>query len=337
MNPSQNLDDNKLTAGEVSELFNAYLANSAAGCQLSYFLKKSGDPDIRAVAEFALNLSQKTVKQIAGIFKIVNHPTPKGFSEKDVNLNAQKLYTDNFMLTFIRFMARFELVNYCEARSSSMHIIVRHFFNETIIETMKLFDMADDLLLSKGLYAKEPSIPTPNRIDFIKKQSFLNGFFGDKRPLNANEINRLYLSFQRNSLGKAFLIGLSQGTKDKELLNYLIRGKELSEKHMEVMGSFLKKEDLPVPTSLDSEVTASTEQVFSDKLVAFLVGGSAGLGPEITGTSLSKVMRRDIALAFSRLMGEVALFAEDGMKLMIDREWFERIPEAIDREELIGV
>lgn len=337
MGVTHNIDDNKLTAGEVATLFDAFLASSAARCQLSYFVKKIDDPDILPVGEFALEQSRKTLKKITGIFQIVNHPLPRGFTDEDANINAPKLYSDNFMLMFIRFMARFELINYGEARTSSNHIIVRHLFNESILQSMKLFDMADDVLLSKGIYPKHPSIPAPDSIDFVKKQSFLNGFLGDKRPLNVNEIERIYLNFQRNTLGKAFLIGLAQTTEDKEIINYLVRGKELSEKHIDVMGAFLKKEDLPLPSTLDSEVTDSTHKVFSDRLTMFLVGGSAALGLGITGTSISKVMRKDVALALSRFLAEIGLYAEDGMNLMIDREWFERVPEAIDREELIGV
>jgi hypothetical protein len=234
-------------------------------------------------------------------------------------------------------MSRFGLTNYSEARSSCTRTDVRNFFNQTINSTLELFNMADDILLGKGIYIKEPVIPVPDIIDFVAKQSFLNGFFGDKRPLNATEISRLNLSFQRNSLGKAFLLGLSQTIKDKEIKEYLIRGKNISEKQMESISSYLNDESLPIPLSLDSEVTTSTDLVFSDKLILFHVVGLDALGLAATGISLSRVMRRDLSVMLTRFMGEIALYAEDGFNLMIDKGWFQRMPEAADRKELIGV
>jgi hypothetical protein len=190
-------------------------------------------------------------------------------------------------------------------------------------------------MLSKGIFEKPPYIPVPDKIDFVKKQSFLSGFLGEKRPLNASEINRLYLNHQRNSLGNAFIMGLAQSTKTKEVKEYLIRGKELAEKHIRVTESFLEKENLPVPSTLKGEVTDSTQKVFSDKLIVYHVTTLDALGLASNGITLSRVMRRDVALAITRLMSEVALYAEDGFNLMIENEWFERIPEAVDRKELI--
>jgi hypothetical protein len=337
MNVKHDIDNIRLTSSEIGELFSVYTFNSASKCELSYFIKKVHDPDIKSVLEFALDSANKAVKQVADIFNTINHPIPKGFSDDDVNVNAKKLFSDRFMLTFVRFMARFELTNYSEARASCIRADVVSFFDDCIRSTIELFDMADEVLLKKGLYTRAPYIPIPDSIDFVRKQSFLNGFFGEKRPLNASEINRLYLNFQRNSLGKAFLTGLSQITRNKEIQDYLLRGKKLCEKHMEVVGSFLKQDDLPTPPALDSEVTDSTDPVFSDKLIMLHVAVLAGLGLGVNGVSLSKVMRRDISLAITRLMAEIALYEEDGFNIIIENEWFERIPEAVNRKELLEV
>ena len=326
----------KLTSGEIAELFNSYLNNSASMWVLSYLAEKTQDTDIKSVLAASLETSKKIVQQITIIFQSINHPIPKGFSAEDVNLNAECLYSDKFMLIFVKYMARFGLVNYSEARASCTRSDVRAFFNESIHSTLELLEMSDSLLLSKGLYIKEPSIPIPDKIDFVQKQSFLNGFFGEQRPLNAAEIDRLYFNFNRNSLGKAFLIGICQTIKNIELKEYFVRGKNIAEKHMDSVSSFLQKEDLPIPESLDSEVTASTVTVFSDKLITFFVVALNAMGLGTNGFALSKVMRRDISLAITRFMAEIALYSDDGVNIMIDKGWLERIPEAADRKELVG-
>lgn len=337
MKISHDINNIKLTAGEISELFNSYLNNSASICVLSYLAEKAQDTDIKAAVNKFLDASKLAVEQISTIFKSINHPIPTGFSAEDININSKSLYSDKFVMTFIRFMARFGLDNYSEARACSSRSDVRAFFNEFIRSTLELLEMSDNILLSKGLYIKEPSIPIPDKIDFVEKQSFMNGFFGEQRPINAAEINRLYFNYNRNSLGKAFLIGVCQTTKNNELKEYFMRGKNIAEKHMDSIGSLLQKEELPIPELLDSEVTDSTETIFSDKLITFFMVALNAMGLGTNGISLSRIMRRDISLAITRFMAEIALYSEDGANIMIDKGWLERIPEAADRKELIGV
>jgi spore coat protein CotF len=326
-----------LTAGETAELFSAYLNNSASKCVLSYFVEKAHDPEIKSLLKASLDGSNKMTQQIATLLKTVNHPLPRGFSMEDVNLKAASLYTDRFMLTYVRYMSKFGLTNYAEARGSCTRTDVRDFFNQSINTTIELFNMADDILLGKGLFIKEPHLPIPDIIDFVEKQSFLHGFWGDKRPLNASEVSRLSLSYHRNSLGKAFLTGLCQSTRNKVIKDYLLRGIEISENHMEAIGSILKKADLAVPACLDTEVTNSTDTVFSDKLILFHVVVLNALGLATTGISFSRMMRNDLSLVLTRFMSDIALYAEDGFNIMIDNKWFERMPEAADRKELLEV
>ena len=326
----------QLTSGEIAELFNSYLSNSASTWVLSYLEKNAQDPEIKSAVKKFIDTSKLADEQIAAIFKTINHPIPKGFSVEDVNLNAPSLYSDKFILIFIKYMARYGLVNYSEARASCSRSDVRAFFNQTIQSALALLEMADNLLLNKGLFIKEPSVPIPDRIDFVEKQSFLKGFFGEKRPVNVAEIDRLYFNYNMNALGKAFLIGLCQTTQNPIIKDYLMRGKNIAEKHTDSISAILQKDDLPIPESLDSEVTASTAMVFSDKLMTFFVVSLNSMGIGTNGLSLSRVMRRDISLAITRFMTEIALYSEDGLNLMIDNGWFERIPEAADRKELIG-
>lgn len=327
----------KLTVGEISELFLAYLSNSASTYVISYMHEKAQDADIKSVIKMALDISENVVKEIKNIFKSTNHPIPTGFSEKDVKLNAKQLFSDKFMIMYIRYMARFGLTNYSESRASITREDIRSLINNCITSNLELINAADEVMLKKGLYFKEPSIPIPDKVDFVEKQSFLSGFWGDKRPLNASEINRLYLNYLRNSMGKAFLTGLCQTVKNDEIKRYLLRGKTISQNHLEILGDFLKKEDLPIPPSIDSEISDSTESLYSDKLIMFSILGFSELALGINGVTLSKVMRRDLSLAITRFISEIALYAEDGANIMIAKEWLERIPEAVDRKELIGV
>lgn len=331
------IDNIKLTSGEIAELFNTYITNKALICVLSHFSAKVQDPDIGKVIRCSLEISEKLTKKIINIYTSVNHPVPKAFTDEDVNINAKRIYSDTYMLTYVRSMLRFALIGYSEARASCTRSDVRDFFDEAIYSTIELFDTADAVLINKGIFSKSPYIPIPDNIDFVEKQSFLNGFLGEKRTLNASEANRLYLNFQRNVLGEALLLGFIQTTDNKEIQDYFIRGVELAKEHMKITSSFLDEVGLDVPRTLAQEVTDSTERVFSDKLMLFHVVTLDSIGFSTNGTTLSRVMRTDLSLSISRLMTEIALYSEDGLNIMIKNKWFERIPQAINRKELTNV
>lgn len=63
----------------------------------------------------------------------------------------------------------------------------------------------------------------------------------------------------------------------------------------------------------------------------------SALGLANYGASLSKSIRSDLFATYTRLSGEIVKYAEDGFNIMVDNGWLEKIPQAVDHEELIGV
>ncbi len=188
-------------------------------------------------------------------------------------------------------------------------------------------------LLSKGLYVRSPYIPYPEKVDFVKKQSFLTGWFGERRPLLSLEMTNLYSNFQRNSLGIATLIGFSQVAESKSCPIF-VRGKEIASKHNEIFGSVLREDDLPVPMASDTYVTESKVSPLSDKLMMFTVTGLIALGVGYYGTSISTSMRRDLTVHYNRIIQEILKYSEDDANILINNGWMEEPPRARDRDEL---
>ncbi|WP_134684855.1 DUF3231 family protein [Brevibacillus migulae] len=52
---------------------------------------------------------------------------------------------------------------------------------------------------------------------------------------------------------------------------------------------------------------------------------------------INKLMRRDLAADYSRMMMEIAKFSEDGANIMIDHGWLEKMPGAVERRSLKNV
>ncbi|MCM3586929.1 DUF3231 family protein [Mesobacillus maritimus] len=325
----------RLTAGEVTQLWAQYMNDSGSVCMLTYFAEKAEDEDIKPLIEYALKISQNHIEKLTSIFKEEKFAIPYGFKvEEDVNLQAPRLYSDSYALTFVHQMAMIGLTNYAAAVSASVREDISDYYMECLSETMELFKKAKQVLLQKGLMIRAPYIPNLAEIEFVKKQSFVWDIFGNKRPLIAAEISNLFSNLQRNALGAATLTGFAQVAQSKEVTDFFIKGIEIAKKHVRIFSTKLEESNLPSPTTWSSEVTDSTAKTFSDKLMLFFTSGMISLSVGYYGTAVAQSPRVDIGIMYNRLSAEVQLYSEDGANLMIKNGWLEQPPMAPDRDEL---
>ncbi len=325
----------QLTSAELSQIWTSYLNDTASICILKYFLKTCEDPDAHNILEHALKLSEGHVAKLTTIFNGEDYPVPAGFSEnQDLNIEAPRLFSDQYLLHFMFQMSQISLNAYSVAKSLAVRPDIDAYFAECLQESKELDTMAKQALLSKGLFVRSPFIPYPDKVDYVKKQSFLTGWFGERRPLLSLEIANLYANFQRNALGSATLVGFSQIAQTKKVGQFFTRGKKIADKHNEIFGSILREDDLPVPMTSDTFVTESKVPPFSDKMMLFIVTALIGLGVGYYGTSISTSLRRDLTVHYDRFIHEILKYSEDGANLLIDHGWMEEPPRASDRDEL---
>lgn len=325
----------RLTSAEITSLWTSYMNDSAIKCTFMYFLSKVEDEEIRPLVQHALDITNGNLKTLIEIFNKEQFPIPHGFdSKQDVVVTAPRLYSDAYVLNYLHMSAQIALQGYSLNLSLAVRKDVYSHFNECITQLTLFLREVKELLLSKGLYIKSPYLPIPDNIDFVKKQSFLTGFFGEKRPLLGIEITNLYNNFQRNAFGVATLIGFSQVAQSKEVVNFMIRGKEIAKKHCESIAVILSDNDIPVPTTWDTEITESIVPTFSDKIMMFYTTGLIALSVGYYGASTGSSPRKDLGVLYGRLSAEILLYAEDGANIMIKNGWLEQPPKAPDREEL---
>lgn len=325
----------RLTSGEIAQLWTQYLNDSASICFLAFFLEKAEDEEIKPLIEYALQLSQSHIVKIDSILTEEKNIVPIGFKlEKDVNLNAPRLFSDSYVLNFINQMAMVGLTAYAGALSVTARKDLRSYYMNCVSEVMELYDRSTELLLSKGLFIRCPHIPNLEKIEFIKKQGFMLDVFGDKRPLIAAEVSNLFSNIQRNAIGVATLTGFSQVATEKEVKHFFRKGIGIANKHIKLFGGKLAESTLPVPMGWDSEITNSTAHTFSDKVMMFFTSGLIGLSIGYYGTAMSQSLRGDIITMYNRLSLEIQLYSEDGANIMIDNGWMEQPPMAADRDEL---
>lgn len=116
-------DKNKLrlTAAEMSTLWTQYINDTLAVCVSTHFLEKVEDEEVRQIIEQALNIANTNLSIMRDIFSKENFPIPLGFTEKDVNPSAPRLFSDIFVLTYFRQMSILAMA----ASSAALGLVTR--------------------------------------------------------------------------------------------------------------------------------------------------------------------------------------------------------------------
>lgn len=324
----------ELTTAEIGTLWATYMANSMLKCVYSYFVQRSTDPSIQPLLQYALDLCTNHMQAVANIFSSSNNTIPYGFTEADVDLTAKLLFSETFMLSYTRFTGRYALSQYSSALTIVARQDVRDFFASAINSSTDLYNKTTNLLLQKGLLIRAPYGAVSTEIEFVSKHRFISGFWGDKRPLNCLEIAYLYNSVQTNHIGKTICLGFSQAAKSKTVKDYSKKGKQIADQHVEVFSNFLKEDDITAPMTWDDHVTDSVEAPFSDKLIMFHLTTLSGYGISQYGIAMTNSMRTDLVTAYTRLIAESMGYAKDGLDIMIENAWLEKVPQVADREKL---
>jgi len=310
------------------------MGNSMAKQIITYFLHHVDDPDIKKGLDHAMELILTFINEIEFIFKQEGIPIPIGFTEKDANLDAPRLFQDEFYLHYLKYTAKAGMSIYNIAIPLMFREDVRQFFVQCMASTIKLLDELNQILLKKGAISKPPSIPIPDKQGFVKKQSYLNGFVGDVRPLHALEITHLYDNIENNVASKALLIAFSQVAKQEKVKKFFLRGKDITSKSLDTYMQKLHDENLPSLELLDHLVTDSTFSPFSDKIMLFHKIDMFSMKLRAFGNSMAVNGRRDLAMSYTAALTRIGRYVEDGANIMIENDWMEKPPEAADRNFL---
>lgn len=327
-------DSIKLTAPEISSLWTQYLFDTMSICFIKYALEHMEDQEIIDIYTLALEYSERHVQKISEFLKGENFPIPRGFREEDVDIHAPRLFQDPFYLDYMYIMTLQGITGYALSLSTSIRSDIRKYYKACSNEVTNLFEKTMDTMLSKGLFTRPPVITPPQSVDFVNQQSFLTGWFGKRRPLTAMEIGDITFNMNKMNLHMALKVGFSQVAQSERVRQYINRGMEISDKHIEAFNSIFREEKMNSPISWQGFVTNSTTSPFSDKFMMYQVQLSTQLAIAYYGTALSVTSRRDLALKYVTLTAELLRFAEDGTNLMIDMKWLEEPPTASDRRAL---
>lgn len=323
----------KLSSAEMGKLWATYVGNTMGQCVLSYYLNHVDNQDIKNILIQAKRLAYDFNEDIKLIFQNANFPLPVGFTEDDVDVNAPRLFYDDFYLYYLHYLGKAGMSIYNAAISLVSRDDIVQFFNKTLNDTINLMINVHNIMKSKGIVVSAPPMPAPDGVDFVNRQSFLHGYIGEVRPLHGLEVAHLYGNLSNDITSKALIIGFQQTAQHAKVKKYLERGEKINHKHITLISNKLINDHLPAPSIIDHLVTSSTTPVFSDKLMTFhkIDMFSMKIREYANGASLNG--RKDVGAMYAKLLLDVSLYVEDGANIMIDHGWMEQPPLVIDRSE----
>ena len=130
---------------------------------------------------------------------------------------------------------------------------IRAYYREGLNETSELFERCSKVALSKGVFTRAPFIAYPNKTDYVDSKKYLSGFnpLNNKRSLNTIEISYLFMNIQTNLMGNKLALSFAQGTAKENVQKWMLRGRDISQKHIVLFTQILNDNDIQSPTPSD--------------------------------------------------------------------------------------
>lgn len=324
----------KLTSSEIGALWGQYVNESMVHQVNKYMISIIEDTSIREVFDNAIKISENQMQQVSNFILNDGFPLPIGFTEADLNPNIGRLFSDIFCLDYLYLMTIHGLNGHIYSLTTSVRKDLRDFFDSCLTDGKNMYQRTVDLLLEKGHFQRDPYFFPRANPEFIDSKKYLDGFWGDKRPLSAIEIGNISLNLKKSIMAKTLGIAFSQIAGSKEIRKFLTDAVQTSNDHIQLLSKKLKDDNLPVPMSWETEITESTDSPFSDKLILFHTGFLFLTSQSYHGLGLAGSMRSDLILGYERIILKDLTVSKNWFDLMIKNKWLEQPPIAPNRKEI---
>ncbi|MDP4147395.1 MAG: DUF3231 family protein [Bacillota bacterium] len=321
-------------SSEISGLWNSYKNNSLTKCIYSHFLNRVEDTETRQILQETFDKTTQHLQQAASFLNEAGVPLPDGFTDKDVNINAPRLFTDAYYLAYLSYISRVEMHNYTSIINNIARADVMDYFTQRITEAMELYKKAANLRLSKGIFIKAPWVEIPKQVQYIKNNDFIFDLFREKRSLILREITHMFSLIFSNVVSRATMTAYGQVSKEKQVSKYFFEGVDIASDKINELRSIFIEEGIPIPCPSDSYVTDSNEPPFSERLMLahVLMISSSNLSNE--GMAMIDNGRVDLEMLYMKYLGADGRYTNKGTDIMIRNRWMEQPPQAINHENL---
>lgn len=317
-----------MTTSELGTLWTTYQEKTLIMRVLEFFISHSEDNEAKRIMEGLLHELDQYVNQIINMLNEEDIPTPVGFTDKDVNFKAPKLFNHGFDVLIVRTLKEISMGMYTLHLNMAYRDDVITLYKNLTSMTQEYYKKTTEYLLNNSIITRPPFALIPEMVEFITDMDYLNGtgLFHDKRPLNTVEAGYIYQGVETNLIGIELMRGFAQCIQDKEVKKHFENGKNLAKKIVETYSELLIQEDIQLPASRGMAVD-STIAPFSPKLMLYCSHLLSGFG--LAGNSFGSIfsLRNDIILKSTSMAKDVLLFNREGTKVMIEKGWMEEPPK----------
>lgn len=324
----------QLTSAEIGTLWVEYVNGTAVDIVNRYMLSIIEDEKIKALFEEAITIFSNQKKQISTFIENEGFPIPIGFTESDLNKGANRLFSDVFCLHYLHIMTLHGLLAHTTSLSSSVRKDLRDFYDSCDNSGKKMYHQTIELLLEKGHFQRDPYFYPENSPTVVSGKQFIDGYFGDQRPLSAVEVISLSFNMKKKVMEKTLSIAFSQVAQSKEVRTFLESAQKTSDNQIQDIRKILNKDNLPVPMSWESEVTTSQDAPFSDKLMLYHIGFLLQTAQAYHGSGLASAMRTDLVVTYEKIILKNLMVTKEWFNLMTKNKWLEQPPLAPNRKEI---
>lgn len=324
----------KLTSSEIGSLWGEYVNGTAVDVVNKYMYSIIEDEAIKAVFNEALKTFEKQKRQIITFIENEGFPVPIGFNESDLYLGKQRLFSDAFCLNYLHVMTLHGLLGHTTALSISVRKDLRDFYDSCDNDAKKMYHQTIELLLDKGLFQRDPLFYPDEHPKFISSNDFKDGFFGNGRTLTAIEIISISFNLKKSIIAKTLSIAFSQVAESKEVRKFLTESEKTADGQIKALAKILQADNLPVPKSLETEVTISTDSPFSDKLLMYHMGFLFQTAQTYYGAGLASAMRTDLVTTYEATILQNLKVTNNWFNIMVKNKWLEQPPLAPNRTEI---
>ena len=319
----------KMSSTELGSLWLTYHKKTLILRMLEYFIEKADDEEAKNLMSGLWEQLHPKVIEIQSMFENEGAACPGGFTKKDVNLDAPRLWENGFDIMLSRVLKEISTALYALHLTISYREDIINFYKQLTKITETYYNLFTQYLLKRSILQRPNYVTMPTSIDFITDKQYMKGtsILGQKRPLNTLEFGVLYRSFESNITGMQLLKGFAQCTEDKESHKYFTKGMELSKELVKECGEIFLENNIQPPATPGGTVTNSTMAPFSERLMMFcnyLLGGM-GLGGQ--GFSGILLWRNDLITKTGIQAKDVFEYIREGVILMMSKGWLEEPPK----------
>ncbi|TCP21695.1 uncharacterized protein DUF3231 [Scopulibacillus darangshiensis] len=324
----------KLTASEIGSLWGEYVNGTMTDAVNRYMFSIIEDESIKEIFDSAIKTFEKQKNQIATFMENDGFPVPIGFTESDLNKGAERLFTDIFCLNYLHIMTLHGLLGHTTSLSVSVRKDLRDFYDSCDNDGKRMYHQTIELMLKKGIFQRDPLFYPTKKPEFVSSQDFKDGISGKGRRLAATEIIGTSFNLKKSVMAKSLSIGFSQVTQSKEVRKFLEDTEKTSDNQIQSISKIMHKDNLPIPKSMETEVTVSTDSPFSDKLMLYHIGFLFQTAQVYQGAGLASAMRTDLVTTYEGIILKNLMVTKKWFNLMEQNKWLEQPPLAPNRKEI---